>query len=219
MPPPGRRDTSTPHALLNALGGSQEARTFLKQLAQAVASGAREHEAAKGNASRAAAQLVGDVISDVAPALTYVCAKVPAAARLLLRGDSGNKDEQREYAVVGGEDVRAVHVAGDATPVKLTEPGANAGTYTGRGLWLTEAGGFLELRYSGRWAAQPESREWTAQLRPLTAEEAMATWKLEDVVEALLTTLHKQQRDEPKQAAERRTQFLSALHTLLTSMK
>ncbi|MCY1023955.1 hypothetical protein [Pyxidicoccus sp. MSG2] len=219
MPPPGRREPSTPHALLNALGGAQEARTFLKQLAQAVALGARAHEDAKGNAAAAAAALLQDVVSDVAPALPYVAAKVPTSARLLLRGDSGNKDEQREYAVVDGEDVRAVHVAGDATPVKLTEPGGTAGTFTGRGLWLTEAGGFVELRYSGRWAAQPESRDWAAQLRVLTAEEAMGAWKLEDVVEALLVTLHKQQREEPTQAAVRRTQVLSAIRTLLSAPK
>jgi hypothetical protein len=219
MPPSGRPAASTPHALVNALGSPQKSRDFLRQLAEAVALGAKEHDAAKASAAAAAARVLEAVLADVAPALPHLATKVAVSGRLMLRGDGGNKDEVRTFAAMDGAEVRALHVAGDATPVKLAETDSSRGTFTGRGLWLTDAGRFLELRFAGAWASQPERREWSAEVLPMSPAEAMGQWKLEDVVEGLAGALHRHQREEPTQTAQRRAHVLDAIRTLLSASK
>ncbi|WNZ66218.1 hypothetical protein QEG98_42120 (plasmid) [Myxococcus sp. MxC21-1] len=212
-----RRD-STPHGLLNALGSPAAARDFLRQLATAVCEDARSHESSRKAADAAAATLLADLVDLVVPALPYCATKVAIAGTQVLRGDDGaSADELRTFLRRDETDVRALHVAGDAGPVKLAQPGASTGSFSGTGLWLADTGDFVELRFSGQWSTSPTTRDWHSTARFLTAAEAAAAWKPEEIVENLGVQLHRQQRGTPIAHVTRRTAILQAVHTLLAA--
>jgi len=189
----------------------------LQDLSSRVESGFAKFRGVRKEEDDAKRQLLERVVEIVRPALPALAIGLRVSHVRRYNPERTEFSELNALGQAGGVDLRGVHVAGDTAP-RQDLPKASSGALLGSALYLLEDGRLTECSYGGRWSKTAEvAAEWEAKFSIIDAGQAMAAWRLEDVLHKLHEALARHDREKASQASQGRTARIHAVLTLLSS--
>lgn len=183
----------------------------LADLAAKVADQHGTMQAAIDEEREAEAQLLGQIVDAIRPALKALSSRLKASERVWWPDNVSTATEQ------GFHEERGVRLAG--TGPERDHPRANDGAIEGTDLVLLEDGTFARLDWSGSWTRwQGRTSEESSTLTRLSLRDVADEWDAETIAGDLAERLQAQlegKASKTTQAARDRAKKLRSVSTLL----